>query len=124
MFLIKRVGDRRLAQRICGSFGLTEDALVYGAFKDAEVLATAVFLEEGDCLVLQDADTGRRMDADLVDGMARAAWNAGRRTGVKRGRLGDKLPQELRLALTKRGYAMEGPFDLQEFFEKKHCGKG
>lgn len=124
MFLIKRVGDRRLAQRICGSFGVPEDALVYGAFKDGEVLATAVFLEEDDCLVLQDVDTGRRMDVDLVDGLARAAWNAGRRTGIKRARLGDKLPQELRLALTKRGYALDGSFDLGEFFQKKHCGKG
>lgn len=124
MFLIKRVGDQRLARRICESFGAqSEGAVVYGAFRDDEVLATAILRVDGDCMTLEQADTGRRLDVDLVDGIARAAFFAGTRKGVKRARLGESLSGDLRLALTKLGYEMHGPFGLDEFFAKKNCGK-
>lgn len=124
MFLIKRVGDQRLAQRICESFGAElEGALVYGAFRDEEVLATAVLRMDGDCMALEQVDTGRRLDVDLVDGIARAAFFTGTRKGIKMARLGKGLPKELRLALTKLGYEMDEPFTLDGFFAKKNCGK-
>lgn len=124
MFMIKRITDKRMAGRICGSYGIEEPgAIVYGAFKDDDVLATAIFLTEGDTLVLEDIDMGRRLDVDLADGIARAAFSAAQRQDVKRARLGEKLPQELRLGLTKRGYDMKEAFSLKAFFSKKRCGK-
>lgn len=124
MFLIKQISDKRLAERISGSFGVdASEAIVYGAFKNDDVLATAVFLKEEDCMVFHDVDTGRRMDADLADGLARAAFNVGMRTWAKRGKLGENLPKELCLALTKRGYAADTSFALEGFFAKKKCGR-
>lgn len=52
-----------------------------------------------------------------------AAFLAQLRQGATQGRLDTALPHELRLALTKRNYALEGPFDLGAFFAKKCCGK-
>ena len=64
---------------------------------------------------------GRRTDLPLIDGMARAAFAAQLRNGVAAARLGGRLPAELRHSLNKLGYAAEGSFSLQEFFEKKNC---
>lgn len=124
MFVIKQVGDKRLAGRISGSFDIdSPDAVVYGAFKNEDVLATAVFLKEGDQMVMEAVDTGKRLDVDLADGLARAAFHAARRTGTKRGRLGERLSKELKLALTKLGYSIDGDFALEAFFAVKNCGK-
>lgn len=120
MFCIKRITDERMAARILGNFGVDGPAaMVYGAFEDGAVLATAVFLEKEDCLVMEDIDTGKRTDASLADAIAQAAFHAGVRIGIRQGQLGEKLPQELRLALTKRGYDMGQAFSLKAFFEKK-----
>lgn len=109
-----------MANRILGSFGVDHPAaMVYGAFEDGEVLATAIFLEKEDCLVMEDIDTGKRIDANLADAIAQAAFHAGIRIGIQQGQLGEKLPQELCLALTKRGYEMGQAFPLKTFFQKK-----
>ena len=111
MFQIRRLSDPRLSARVCGSFGLD----------GKNVFATAVFTLEEGCVVLEGADTGRRTDLPLIDGMARAAFAAQLRNGVAAARLGGRLPAELRHSLNKLGYAAEGSFSLQEFFEKKNC---
>ena len=84
MFLIKRVTDPRLAARICDSFGAPENgSFAYAATKGDEVLGTAVFFTApGGCVTLAGADTGRRLDVGLVDGMARAAFTAQMRAGA------------------------------------------
>ena len=106
MFLIKRVTDPRLAARICDSFGAPENgSFAYAATKGDEVLGTAVFFTApGGCVTLAGADTGRRLDVGLVDGMARAAFTAQMRAGALSAKLGEGLSEELRLALTKLGY--------------------
>lgn len=103
MFLIKRVTDPRLAARICDSFGAPENgSFAYAATKGDEVLGTAVFFTApGGCVTLAGADTGRRLDVGLVDGMARAAFTAQMRAGALSAKLGEGLSEELRLALTK-----------------------
>ena len=123
VFLIKRIADPRLSERICQSFGIdAPGAFAYGAFQNDNVLATAVFLTgQGGNVVLCGADTGRRMDIGLIDGMARAAFSAQLKCGARTGQLGDKLPDEARLALTKLGYGEREPFDLAAFFAKKAC---
>lgn len=122
MFQIRRLSDPRLSARVCGSFGLDgKNVFAYAAFQKDEVLATAVFTLEEGCVVLEGADTGRRTDLPLIDGMARAAFAAQLRNGVAAARLGGRLPAELRHSLNKLGYAAEDPFSLQEFFEKKNC---
>lgn len=123
MFVIRRVSDPRLAGRICGSFGVDEKgAFAYGAFQNDEVLATAVFFTSGGgCVTLCGADTGRRLDVSLADGLARAAFGAQLRAGAKTARLGEGISEELRLALTKLGYASRGEFNLEKFFLKKNC---
>ncbi len=109
-----------MVHRILGSFGVDQPAaMVYGAFEEDAVLATAVFVEKEDCLVMEDIDTGKRMDASLADAIAQAAFHAALRIGIQQGQLGEKLPQELRLALTKRGYEMGQAFPLKTFFQKK-----
>lgn len=123
MFQIRRLSDPRLSARVCGSFGLDgKTVFAYAAFQKEEVLATAVFSLEGGCVVLEGADTGRRTDLALIDGMARAAFAAQLRNGAESARLGDRLPAELCHSLNKLGYALDGPFSLQAFFEKKNCG--
>ena len=93
MFQIRRLSDPRLSARVCGSFGLDgKNAFAYAAFQKEEVLATAVFTLEGGCVVLEGADTGRRTDLALIDGMARAAFAAQLRNGAESARLGDRLP--------------------------------
>lgn len=123
MFMIKRITDERLVGRILGSYGIDESAkgFAYGAFKDDDVLATAAFFVRGDCLVFHGIDTGRRMDVDLADGMARAAFHAAQRTGIKQGALGEMLSQDLKVALSKRNYALNAPFSLSTFFAKRNC---
>lgn len=125
MFQIKRIADPRLAERVCASFNVFQQgAFAYGAFQDGEILATAAFTRSPEgCVTLHGVDTGRKTDLGLVDGMARAAFLAQLRQGATQGRLDTALPHELRLALTKRNYALEGPFDLGAFFAKKCCGK-
>ena len=125
MFQIKRIADPRLAERVCASFNVFQQgAFAYGAFQDDQILATAAFTRSPEgCVTLCGADTGRKTDLGLIDGMARAAFIAQLRQGATQGRLGVALPRELRLALTKYNYALEGPFDLAEFFSKKCCGK-
>lgn len=84
MFLIKRVTDPRLAARICDSFGAPENgSFAYAATKGDEVLGTAVFFTApGGCVTLAGADTGRRLDVGLVDGMgARRLYGADARGG-------------------------------------------
>lgn len=125
MLTIKRITDARLAARVCDSFGMPEQgASAYGAFQGGEVLATAAFSTLDGCVTLCGADTGRRMDVGLVDGMARAAFAAASRTGVKTARLGAGLAADLRLALTKLGYEADEPFSLDAFFARKSCAPG
>lgn len=125
MLTIKRITDARLAARVCDSFGMPEQgACAYGAFQGGEVLATAAFSTLDGCVTLCGADTGRRMDVGLVDGMARAAFAAASRTGVKTARLGAGLAADLRLALTKLGYEAGEPFSLDAFFARKSCAQG
>ena len=108
MFQIRRLSDPRLSARVCGSFGLDgKNVFAYAAFQKDEVLATAVFTLEEGCVVLEGADTGRRTDLPLIDGMARAAFAAQLRNGVAAARLGGRLPAELRHSLNKLGYAAE-----------------
>lgn len=123
MFLIRRIADPRLSGRICQSFGVdAPGAFAYGAFQNDNVLATAVFLTGvGGNVTLCGVDTGRRTDIGLIDGMARAAFSAQRKCGARTGQLGDELTDEVRLALTKLGYAEREPFDLAAFFAKKAC---
>ena len=72
MLTIKRIADARLAARVCDSLGAPEQgAFAYGVFQGGDVLATAAFSMAGGCVTLCGADTGRRMDAGLIDGMAR-----------------------------------------------------
>lgn len=125
MFQIKRIADPRLAERVCASFNVFQQgAFAYGAFQDGEILATAAFTRSPEgCVTLHGVDTGRKTDLGLIDGMARAAFLAQLRQGATQGRLDTALPHELRLALTKRNYALEDPFDLGAFFAKKCCGK-
>ena len=125
MFQIKRISDPRLSERVCASFnGFEEGAFAYGAFQNDQILATAAFTRSPDgCVTLHGVDTGRKTDLGLIDGMARAAFVTQLRQGATKGCLDSSLPQELRLALSKRNYAMEGPFDLEEFFSKKCCGR-
>ena len=126
MFLIKRVTDPRLAARICDSFGTPENgSFAYAATKGDEVLGTAVFFTApGGCVTLAGADTGRRLDVGLVDGMARAAFTAQMRAGALSAKLGEGLSEELRRALTTLGYEAREPFPLEAFFAKKSCGCG
>ncbi|MFR4990211.1 hypothetical protein [Anaerotruncus colihominis] len=125
MLTIKRIADARLSARVCGSLGAPEQgAFAYGAFQGGDVLATAAFSMAGGCVALCGADTGRRMDAGLVDGMARAAFAAASRAGAKTARLGAGLAPELRLALTKLGYEADAPFSLDAFFARKNCMSG
>lgn len=126
MFLIKRVIDPRLASRICDSFGAPKKgAFAYAATKGEEVLGTAAFFTApGGCVTLVGADTGRRLDVGLVDGMARAAFSAQMKAGAQTAQLGAELSGELRLALTKLGYGAQEPFPLEAFFAKKQCGCG
>ena len=123
MLSIRRIADPRLAQRVCSSFGVDEKgAFAYAAYQREEVLATAAFLTEpGGCVVFCGADTGRRTDVDLVDGLVRAAFSAQRRAGAKTARIGEQVGRELRLALTKLNYPAEGAFDLDAFFANKRC---
>lgn len=125
MFAIKRVTDPRLAGRICGSFSVSDPgAFAYAAFQGEEVLATAVFLTEtGGCVTFCGADTGRRLDIGLIDGMARAAFAAQLKAGAKTAKLGAGIPAEVRRALTKLHYSEDGAFDLAAFFDKKNCKK-
>ncbi|MFR1111713.1 MAG: hypothetical protein ACLSDO_11345, partial [Anaerotruncus colihominis] len=110
MLTIKRIADARLAARVCDSLGAPEQgAFAYGVFQGGDVLATAAFSMAGGCVTLCGADTGRRMDAGLIDGMARAAFAAVSRTGTKTARIGAGLAPELRLALTKLGYEADAP---------------
>lgn len=124
MFMIKRIADERLAQRICSNLGVEEKgAFAYGAFQDEQVLATAAFVTEpGGCVVLCGVDTGRRKDIGLVDGMARAAFSTQQRAGAKTARLGDKLDPALCQALSKLGYTTDAAFPLERFFAAKKCG--
>ena len=86
---------------------------------------TAVFFTApGGCVTLAGADTGRRLDVGLVDGMARAAFTAQMRAGALSAKLGEGLSEELRRALTKLGYEAREPFPLEAFFAKKSCGCG
>ena len=125
MLTIKRIADARLSARVCGSLGAPEQgAFAYGAFQGGDVLATAAFSMAGGCVALCGADTGRRMDAGLVDGMARAAFAAASRAGAKTARLGAGLAPELRLALSKLGYEADAPFSLDAFFARKNCMSG
>mgnify|MGYP003374116302 FL=1 len=125
MLIIKRIADARLAARVCDSLGAPEQgAFAYGVFQGGDVLATAAFSMAGGCVTLCGADTGRRMDAGLIDGMARAAFAAVSRTGTKTARLGAGLAPELRLALTKLGYEADAPFSLNAFFARKNCTSG
>ncbi|MCR2025438.1 hypothetical protein [Anaerotruncus colihominis] len=125
MLTIKRIADARLAARVCDSLGAAgQGAFAYGAFQNGDVLATAAFSTAGGCVTLCGADTGRRMDAGLVDGMARAAFAAALRTGAKTARLGADLAPKLRLALTKLGYEADAPFSLDAFFARKNCMSG
>ena len=90
-----------------------------------EVLGSAVFFTApGGCVTLAGADTGRRLDVGLVDGMARAAFTAQMRAGALSAKLGEGLSEELRRALTKLGYEAREPFPLEAFFAKKSCGCG
>lgn len=125
MFTIKKIADERLSQRICDNLGVEDKgAFAYGAFQDDKVLATAAFVTEpGGCVALRRVDTGRRQDIGLIDGMARAAFSAQLRAGAKTARLGDELDLSLRQALSKLGYAPEGPFALEAFFAQKNCGR-
>lgn len=125
MFMIQRIADPRLATRVCGSFGVTDlGAFAYGAFKGEDVLATAAFVTEpGGCVVFRAVDLGRRMDVELADGLARAAFSAQLRAGAKKARLDKGLSLQLRQALSKKGYDPEKEFDLAGFFRKKHCQK-
>ena len=123
MLTIKRIADARLAARVCDSLGAPEQgAFAYGVFQGGDVLATAAFSMAGGCVTLCGADTGRRMDAGLIDGMARAAFAAVSRTGTKTARIGAGLA--LRLALTKLGYEADAPFSLDAFFARKNCTSG
>ena len=125
MLTIKRIADARLSARVCGSLGAPEQgAFAYGAFQGGDVLATAAFSMAGGCVALCGADTGRRMDAGLVAGLARAAFAAASRAGAKTARLGAGLAPELRLALTKLGYEADAPFSLDAFFARKNCMSG
>ena len=126
MFLIKRVTDPRLAARICDSFGTPENgSFAYAATQGDAVLGTAVVCPApGGCVSLAGADTGRRLDVGLVDGMARAAFTAQMRAGALSAKLGEGLSEELRRALTKLGYEAREPFPLEAFFAKKSCGCG
>lgn len=125
MFTIKKIEDPRLGARVCGSFGLDgPDAFACAAYENGEVLATAAFLRRGDCVVFCGADTGRRTDVPMIDGMVRAAFAAQVRAGAKNGELGKGVPADLRLALTKFGYPGEaGPFDLGTFFSRRNCAR-
>ncbi len=124
MFVIKRISDPRLNSRVCGSYGLDEEyAFAYGAYKDQEILATAAFVLTEDKVALAGVDTGRRMDLDLVDGLARAAFSAQLRQGTQNGELDPRLPKELRQSLTKLGYQAQGPFSLKDFFAHRNCGR-
>lgn len=123
MFLIKRIADQRLAARVCGSFGVSgKGLLAYAAYKDDEVLATAAFVTSPEgCCTLCGVDTGRRTDIPLIDGMARAAFNAQMKAGAKTARLGDGISRDIKFALSKLGYSQDDEFDLARFFAKKHC---
>ncbi|MBC8585731.1 hypothetical protein [Youxingia wuxianensis] len=124
MFMIKKVADDRLAQRICGSFYLSgENTFAYGAFSGEDVLATAAFSQKDKCVVLEGADTGRRLDIGLVDGMARAAFNAQKNQGAVYGKLGENLGREIAMALSKLGYEIGKEFELGAFFSKRNCVK-
>lgn len=125
MFAIKRITDPRLAERICGSFGVHEKgAFAYAAFQNEDVLATAAFITaQGGCVTLCGVDTGRREDIGLIDGIARAAFSAQRKAGAKTACLGDGIPERTKLALTKLGYQADGAFDLEQFFAKKSCAR-
>lgn len=125
MFLIKRIADERIAQRVCGSFGVTEKGLfAYAAYKNDEVLATsAFFTDEKGCCTMCGVDTGRRPDVPLIDGIARAAFFAQMNAGAKTGCFGKGINQQLRFALSKLGYPTEKPFELASFFAKKKCCK-
>ena len=93
MFCIKRITEERMVHRILGSFGVDQPAaMVYGAFEEDAVLATAVFVEKEDCLVMEDIDTGKRMDASLADAIAQAAFHAAVRIGIQQGQLGKASP--------------------------------
>ena len=123
MLTIKRIADQRLNGRICSSFNVDNpEAFAYGAFDRDQVLGTAVFQTQGETVVLCGADTGRRLDVGLIDGMARAAFFAQMRAGAKNGQVGD-VSDEVRLALTKLGYDAVAPFPLASFFAKKNCGR-
>lgn len=123
MFLIKRIADKRIAERVCGSFGVTGKGIfAYAAYKNDEVLATAAFvMDDAGCCTLCGVDTGRRADIPLIDGIARAAFNAQMNAGAKTGCLGEKIPQQVKFALSKLGYLTDKTFDLVEFFSKKQC---
>lgn len=125
MFIIKRITDPRVADRVCASFGADgKGAFAYAAYQNDEVLATAAFLTAvGGCVTLCGADTGRRRDISLIDGLARAAFFAQRKAGAKTARVGEKLEPEVRLALSKLGYDAAEPFDLNAFFARKNCSK-
>ncbi|MEM1484972.1 hypothetical protein V6615_08835 [Oscillospiraceae bacterium PP1C4] len=125
MFTIRRITDPRLAERICGSFGVNEKgAFAYAAFQNDDVLATAAFLTvQGGCVTLCGADTGRRVDIPLIDGLARAAFSAQLKAGAKTACLGDGISDEIKLALSKLNYAASGEFDLESFFAKHNCCK-
>lgn len=123
MFTIKRITDPRAARRVAASFDAPDNAIAYGAFKDGTVLGTAVFVTDtGGCVTFLQVDTGRRLDVELADGMARAAFSAQMRAGAKAARLGEAISPELRLALSKRGYRLEGAFPLESLFARK-CAK-
>ena len=123
MFLITRITDPRLAERVCGSFSVFEKgAFAYAAYKGEDVLATAAFFTApGGCCTLCGVDTGRRIDIPMIDGIARAAFNTQLKAGAKTARLGQGIPQEIQFALTKLGYRIGEEFSLAEFFARKHC---
>ncbi|MCI8649883.1 MAG: hypothetical protein HFG20_07185 [Anaerotruncus sp.] len=124
MFTIKRIEDPRLSARVCGSYGLDEPGMfAYAACENGQVLATAAFVLRDGCATLCGVDTGKRTDLALIDGMARAAFSAQLRAGVQQARLDDSLPEQLRLALTKRGYTAQGAFSLEAFFAHRNCRK-
>lgn len=120
MFEIKRISDKHTAARICGSFGvLDESAFAYAAFSKGDVLATAAFTQQDGCVTFCGADTGRRLDIGLIDGMIRAAFSAQMRAGAAHGAICSGISKEVTLAFSKLGYPQETPFSLEQFFSKK-----
>lgn len=125
MLTIKKITDQRLGSRVCASLDAdVPGAYAYAAYQDENVLASAAFLTEaGGCVTFLAVDAGRREDIAIIDGLARAAFFSQMKSGAKTAKLGDKLPEHIRLALTKLSYTDGEAFSLAEFFAKKNCAK-